>query len=96
MGYSPEGHKELDTTEQLTHTHTHTHTYTLLKGVSALDLNCGMWDLFPQPGIEPGPLALGAQSLSPWTTRKVPRVVTGTRAQFRVTPGFASPGPYTH
>ena len=25
VGYSPWGHKELDTTEQLTHTHTHTH-----------------------------------------------------------------------
>ena len=25
-GYCPWGHKELDTTEQLTHTHTHTHT----------------------------------------------------------------------
>ena len=29
MGHSPWGHKELDTTEQLTHTHTHTHTHTL-------------------------------------------------------------------
>ena len=28
MGYSPWDHKELDTTEQLTHTHTHTHTHT--------------------------------------------------------------------
>ena len=26
MGYSPRGHKELDATEELTHTHTHTHT----------------------------------------------------------------------
>ena len=26
MGYSPCGHIESDTTEQLTHTHTHTHT----------------------------------------------------------------------
>ena len=25
MGYSPGGHKELDTTERLTHTHTHTY-----------------------------------------------------------------------
>ena len=25
MSYSPWGHKESDTTEQLTHTHTHTH-----------------------------------------------------------------------
>ena len=28
---SPWGHKELDTTEQLTHTHTHTHTQELLR-----------------------------------------------------------------
>ena len=30
-----------------------------------------MWDLVPRPGIEPGPPALGAQSLTHWTTRKV-------------------------
>ena len=36
------------------------------------DLSCGMQDLVPQPGIEPGPPALGAQSLSHWTTREVP------------------------
>ena len=28
MGCSPWGHKELDTTERLTHTYTHTHTHT--------------------------------------------------------------------
>ena len=45
----------------------------------ALDLNCcmqafhwGMWDLGPWPGVELGPLALGVQSLSHWTTREVP------------------------
>ena len=27
VSYSPWGHKESDTTEQLTHTHTHTHTH---------------------------------------------------------------------
>ena len=26
MGYNPQGCKQLDTTEPLTHTHTHTHT----------------------------------------------------------------------
>ena len=31
-----------------------------------------MWDLVPWPGIEPGPPALGEQSLSHWTTREVP------------------------
>ena len=36
-----------------------------------LDLSCGMWDLVPWLGIEPGPPALGAQSPSHWTTREV-------------------------
>ena len=31
-----------------------------------------MWDLAPCLGIEPRPPALGAQSLSHWTTREVP------------------------
>ena len=31
-----------------------------------------MWDLVPQLGIEPGPPALGAWSLSHWTTREGP------------------------
>ena len=35
-------------------------------------LSCSMRDLVPRPGIEPGPPALGAWSLSPWTTREVP------------------------
>ena len=34
-------------------------------------LGCSMWDLVPQPGIEPGSPALGAQSLSHWTTGEV-------------------------
>ena len=34
--------------------------------------SCGMWDLVPRPGIEPGSPALGAWSLSHWTTREVP------------------------
>ena len=36
-------------------------------------LSCGMWDLFPWPGIEPTPPALGTWSLTHWTTREVPR-----------------------
>ena len=36
-------------------------------------LSCGMRDLVPWPGIKPGPPALGAQSLSHWATREVPR-----------------------
>ena len=35
-------------------------------------LHCGMWDLVPRPGIEPGTPALGVWSLSHWTTREVP------------------------
>ena len=31
-----------------------------------------MWDLVPQPGIEPGPLELGGQSLSHWATGEIP------------------------
>ena len=33
-------------------------------------LSCGMWDRVPWPGIEPGPPALGAWSLTHWTTGK--------------------------
>ena len=33
-------------------------------------LSCGMWDLDPWPRVEPGIPALGAQSLSHWTTGK--------------------------
>ena len=33
---------------------------------------CGI--LVPLPGVEPKPAALGARSLSPWTTRWVPIV----------------------
>ena len=43
--------------------------------LAALDLSCGMWDLVPQPGIKPGPLQLGGQSLSHWTTKEVPHSV---------------------
>ena len=34
--------------------------------------SCNIWDLVPWPRIEPGPPALGAQSLSHWTTTEVP------------------------
>ncbi|XP_057560752.1 WD repeat-containing protein 82 isoform X2 [Hippopotamus amphibius kiboko] len=33
-----------------------------------------MWDLVPQPGIEPRPPALGVRSLTHWTTREVPPI----------------------
>ena len=35
--------------------------------LSVPGLSCSIWDLFPQPGIEPGPPALGAQSPNHWT-----------------------------
>ena len=34
-------------------------------------LSCSVWDLVPWPGIEPGLPALGARSLSHWTTWEV-------------------------
>ena len=40
--------------------------------LTALGLSGSMWDLVPQPGIEPRPSALGTRSLSHWTTRDVP------------------------
>ena len=40
---------------------------------------CSMWDLVPWPGIELRPPALGAWSLSHWTTREVP--ISGFRNQ---------------
>ena len=40
-----------------------------------------MGDLVPWPGIEPSPPTLGAQSLSHWTTRDIPRNDLMRRAQ---------------
>ena len=37
--------------------------------------NCSKWDLVPWPGIEPGYPALGAWSLSHWTTWEVPTTI---------------------
>ena len=34
--------------------------------------SCGVWDLVPRPGIEPGYPAFGVWSVSHWTIRKVP------------------------
>ena len=46
--------------------------YLLLFILSAQGLSCNMWDLVPWPGVEPRPPALGAWSLSHWSTREVP------------------------
>ena len=43
-----------------------------LSGGDMWTLSWGLWDLVPWPGMEPRPPALGAQSLSHWTTREVP------------------------
>ena len=40
-----------------------------------------MWYLVPQPGIEPRPPALGAWSLTHWTTREVPILFLRCRFQ---------------
>ena len=40
--------------------------------LAAPGLSSGMWDLVPQPGIKPGPPALGVWSFSHWTSREVP------------------------
>ena len=50
--------------------------YIVFKNISSiyltvLDLN--LWNLVPWLGIKPEPTALGAQSLSRWTTREVLR-----------------------
>ena len=39
---------------------------------SMLALSYSLWDQVPWPGIKPRPPALGAQSLTYWTTREVP------------------------
>ena len=36
---------------------------------------CSTWDLVPWPGMEPGPPALGAQTVSHWTAREVPKKI---------------------
>ena len=35
--------------------------------------SCSLWDLVPWPGIKPRAPAVGARSLSHWTTREAPR-----------------------
>ena len=40
--------------------------------LAVLSLSCSIWDVVPQPGNELRPPALGAWSLSHWTTKKVP------------------------
>ena len=42
--------------------------------LAVLGVSCGMQDLVPWPGIEPGSPALGAWSLNHWATREVPQM----------------------
>ena len=46
---------------------------------SMITLNWGRWDLVPCPGIKPVLPALGAWSLSHWTTREVPCLLLFTK-----------------
>ena len=41
-------------------------------GCNLWALRCGLWNLVPWPGIEPGPPVLGKQSLSHWTNQGSP------------------------
>ena len=49
------------------------HAGSLVGACGLLVMAC-MWDLIPHPGIEPGSPALGAWSLTHWTTREVPEL----------------------
>ena len=56
------------------------HAGSLAADVNAFTVECellvaALWGLVPLPGIESGPAARGARSLSQWTTREVPNVV---------------------
>ena len=44
--------------------------------LAALGLSGSVWALVSWPEIEPGPPALGAQSLSHWTTKEVPMALS--------------------
>ena len=50
------------------------HTGSSIFVVAHGNFSCHMWDLVPQPGMKPGCPALGARSLSPWTTKEVQRL----------------------
>ena len=62
----------------------HSSTFIVMCGAfplkQSLSFSCSTWDLVPCPGMEPGPPALGAWSLSHWTTRK-PSVCILTSSQ---------------
>ena len=43
--------------------------------VAHRSFSCGMWDLVPGPGVEPGSLSLGVWSRSSWTSKEVPKYI---------------------
>ena len=49
-------------------------------------LSCGIWDPFPQPGMEPEPLALGAQSPRQWTKKVTTILVLHPRCHYHSLP----------
>ena len=49
--------------------------FVLLNWILAAAPRCGMWDLVPGPGIEPGHPELEVPRLSHWITRKDPLCV---------------------
>ena len=71
VGYSPRGGKESDTTEQLSACVPSAERVPVITYVIS---SCCVWDLVPRPGMEPGPPALGEQSLSHWTAREAPHL----------------------
>ena len=50
------------------------HAGSLIFVVASEIFNWGMWDLVPQPWIDPRTPALRGRSLSHWTTREVPNI----------------------
>ena len=59
-------------------------------------LICGLWDLVPRPGIEPGPPALGARGLNCWTTREVLNLIfEWTEFALRIDWEFTCQGPWS-
>ena len=59
-------------TSQLQHADAQLQHVNFLVVVCKLLVVACMRDLVPQPGVEPGPPALGARSFTHWTTREVP------------------------
>ena len=87
-GYSPWGHKESDMTEHTRSFNSLETLFYLFiwlhwvlvvahgifdRHCSMGTLSCGIWDQVPWQGLNLGPQALGAWSLSRWTTREVSR-----------------------